>query len=53
MSESGKETIYYLDHITAVPGKAKALLDFYMKSYVPKAEARGMTLLHRLVAPPV
>jgi hypothetical protein len=53
MSERGKETIHYLDRIVAKPGRAKAILELYMEKYVPAARARGMTLVHRWVSPPV
>jgi hypothetical protein len=53
MSEAGKETIYYLDQITPKPGLAQAVLDLYMTKYVPAAQERGMTLVHRWVAPPM
>ena len=53
MSEAGRETIYYLDHLVAQPGCAQALLQFYMSDYAPQARMRGMTLVHRWVTPPV
>jgi hypothetical protein len=53
MSETGQETIYYLDHLVAQPGRAQALLQFYMSDYAPQARTRGMTLVHRWVTPPL
>lgn len=43
--------IYVIDDILAKPGQGQALYDAYMARYVPGAEARGMTLQHRLVEP--
>ena len=43
--------IYVIDEILAKPGQGKALYEAYMARYVPGAEARGMTLQHRLVEP--
>ena len=49
-----KETIYILDQITARPGKAKEVLAAYMDRYAPAAkEERGMTLVSRLITPPM
>jgi len=53
MSEAGRETIYYLDHMVAVPGRAEELLEFYMAAYAPQARSRGMALVHRWVTPPL
>ena len=50
---AGQETIYILDQITPKPGRARDVLDLYMEKYAPKARERGMTLLHRWVAPPM
>jgi hypothetical protein len=47
------ETIYIVDHVTAKPGRAQAFLDAYMERYAPAAKERGMTLVSRLVAPPM
>lgn len=46
-------TIYVVDDVTARPGAGEAFLDAYMSRYVPGAQARGLTLLYRLVSPPV
>src|SRR6201996_5088309 len=49
-----KETIYIQDQITAKPGKAKEVLAAYMDRYAPAAkEERGMTLVSRLITPPM
>jgi hypothetical protein len=49
-----KETIFIQDQITAKPGKAKAVLAAYMERYAPAAkEERGMTLVSRLITPPM
>ena len=53
MSETGQETIYYLDHLVAHPGRAEELLRFYMSDYAPQAKGRGLTLVHRWVTPPL
>lgn len=50
---AGQGTIYILDQITPKPGRAKEVFDLYMEKYAPKARERGMTLVHRLVAPPM
>lgn len=46
-------TIFVIDRITARPGLGEALLERYLREYVPVAEKRGFTLVHRWVAPPV
>jgi hypothetical protein len=49
-----KETIFIQDQITAKPGKAKEVLAAYMERYAPAAkEERGMTLVSRLITPPM
>ena len=50
---AGSETIYILDQVTPKPGQAEAFLKTYMEKYAPAAQARGMTLVHRWVAPPM
>lgn len=47
------ETIFIIDRIEARPGLGQALFERYMREYAPVAEARGFTLLHRWVSPPV
>lgn len=43
--------IWIVDEVTTRPGQGAAFLDAYMRCYVPKAEARGMALAHRMVEP--
>jgi len=52
-ANAGNETIYILDQITPKPGQAQAFLNAYMEKYAPAARARGMTLVHRWVSPPM
>jgi hypothetical protein len=47
------ETIYVLDRITPKPGRGAEFLEFYLERYAPNARERGMTLVHRWVAPPM
>jgi hypothetical protein len=47
------ETIYILDEVTTKPGQGEAFLAAYMEKYAPGARARGMTLVHRWVSPPL
>jgi hypothetical protein len=47
------ETIYILDEVTVKPGRAEEFLAAYMEKYAPKARARGMTLVHRWMTPPL
>ena len=54
MAESAhNETIYILDQVTVKPGRAQDFLADYMERYAPAARARGMTLVHRWVTPPM
>lgn len=46
-------TIFIIDRIQARPGAGEALLERYINEYVPVAQKRGFTLIHRWVAPPV
>ena len=48
-----QETIYILDQVTPKPGKAEAFLKAYMDRYAPGARARGMTLEHTWITPPM
>lgn len=48
-----KVTLYIVDDVTAKPGAGAAFLEAYLQRYVPGAQARGLSLLHRLVSPPV
>jgi hypothetical protein len=43
--------IWIVDEVTTRPGQGPAFLAAYMERYVPKAQARGMTLAHRMVEP--
>ena len=45
--------VYIVDDITTTPGAGEACLEAYLRRYVPGAQARGLTLLHRWVSPPV
>jgi hypothetical protein len=45
--------IFLIDELIAHPGQGRALLAAYRERYVPGAIARGLTLQHELVAPPV
>jgi len=45
--------LYVLDELIAKPGEGLILLDAYMSDYSPGARARGMTLEHILVSPPL
>jgi hypothetical protein len=47
------QIVYIIDEFVAAPGKGQALLAAYKESYVPGAEARGMTLERIIVSPPV
>lgn len=46
-------TVFVVDDITTKPGSGAAFLEACERRYVPDAKARGLTLLHRLVSPPV
>lgn len=46
-------TVYVVDDITTRPGAGEACLEAYMRRYAPGAQARGLTLRHRLVSPPL
>lgn len=46
-------TIYLIDELVAQPGQGPALLAAYLDRYVPGAQQRGLTLLHRFVSPPM
>ncbi|QKS01415.1 hypothetical protein F9288_18640 [Sphingomonas sp. CL5.1] len=50
---NGAPRVYVLDDLIAKPGEGRALLDAYMADYAPGARARGMTLEHVLVSPPL
>lgn len=46
-------TIYFLDQITPKSGQAESFFKAYMDEYAPQARARGMTLRHAWVNPPI
>lgn len=48
---SSAHPIWILDEVTTKPGQGPAFLAAYMARYVPGAQARGMTLAHRMVEP--
>lgn len=50
---SAGATVYVIDQVTPRPGMAQQLLAAYLERYAPGAKARGMTLEHSWVAPPV
>jgi hypothetical protein len=43
--------IWIVDEVVTRPGKGAAFLAAYLERYAPRAEARGMTLAHRMVEP--
>ena len=43
--------IWILDEVMTKPGQGPAFLAAYMERYAPNAQARGMTLAHRMVEP--
>jgi hypothetical protein len=45
--------VFIVDTLTALPGKADEVLNRYLADYAPEAEARGMSLRHRWLSPPV
>lgn len=45
--------IYFLDQITPKPGQAEAFFKFYMETYAPAAQARGLKLEHTWINPPI
>ena len=48
---TAQHPIWIVDVVTTRPGQGRAFLDAYLVHYAPKAEARGMTLAHRMVEP--
>ena len=50
---AGQETIYILHEVRPKPGQAQRFLAAYLERYAPGARARGMTLVHTLVSPPL
>lgn len=49
----GEETIFVMDRIVSLPGRGAEVHRYYVEHYVPVALARGLTLKHRWVSPPV
>ena len=47
------EPVYVMDELVARPGEGRRVLGDYLDRYAPGAKARGMTLEHVLVSPPV
>ncbi|MFC4376440.1 hypothetical protein ACFO5K_20295 [Nocardia halotolerans] len=45
--------VYVIDTVVTRPGRAKEFVDAYLHGYVPGARARGMTLEHLVVSPPI
>jgi hypothetical protein len=43
--------VVLIDELVTRPGEGKATFDAYLERYGPGAEARGMTLVQRLVEP--
>lgn len=46
-------TVHIIDRVTLRPGRGKEFVDAYLSGYVPRAQARGLTLDQLLVSPPV
>lgn len=46
-------TVHIIDRVEVRPGRGQEFVDAYLADYVPRAEARGLTLDHLLVSPPV
>lgn len=47
------EKVFIVDRVVAAPGRAREFVSSYVSHYVPGARARGMTLDHILVSPPI
>lgn len=47
------QKIFVVDRLEAKPGLGETLFRRYMAEYAPVATARGFTLVHRWVSPPV
>jgi hypothetical protein len=43
--------LWVVDDVLTLPGQGKAFFAAYLERYVPKAQAVGMTLAHRMVEP--
>ncbi|MDH6281007.1 hypothetical protein [Prescottella agglutinans] len=46
-------TVYIVDEMEVVPGRAREFVASYLEQYAPGARARGLTLDRILVSPPV
>lgn len=46
-------SVHIIDRVEVRPGHGQEFVDAYLAEYVPRAEARGLTLDHVLVSPPV
>jgi hypothetical protein len=46
-------SVYVIDRVITRPGRARDFVDTYLSGYAPGARARGMTLEHVLVSPPI
>ena len=46
-------TVYVIDRVEVRPGHGQKFVEAYLAEYVPGAQARGLTLDHVLVSPPV
>ncbi|WP_430331274.1 hypothetical protein [Rhodococcus sp. ACT016] len=46
-------TVYVVDEMEVVPGRAREFLASYLEQYAPGARERGLTLDRILVSPPV
>jgi len=53
MPETEGPLIYFMDQITPRPGQGELFYHHYMETYVPAAQARGLTLQHAWVNPPM
>ncbi|CAM2778187.1 NIPSNAP domain-containing protein [Prescottella defluvii] len=53
MTSAAEATVYIVDEMEVVPGRARAFLASYLERYAPGAKARGLTLDRVLVSPPV
>ncbi|PTR22135.1 hypothetical protein C8K36_1124 [Rhodococcus sp. OK519] len=45
--------IFVIDRVVTEPGRAREFVASYTSEYVPGGRARGMTLAHILVSPPI
>lgn len=52
-ADDAAPTVYIVDEMEVVPGRAREFLASYLEQYAPGARARGLTLDRILVSPPV